>query len=354
MVAFVCCIALQNVLGQVKAKEFEVFADSLINQKMQLYDIPGLSVGITKNGEYYSKGYGVKDIETKERIRAGSIFHTASISKLFTAVAIAQLVQNRLLTYDDTLVKIVPELVYTDRRVENITIKTLMNHTSGLPDTYNYHWEYNNKDEGSLKKYILGTTLSLTVEPSKSYAYSNLGYDILGLVIEKVTKQSFEEYVAKNVLKPGGIRVGDFRYFKIPRKSRVSPHTKDRVTNRVLKRSVYPYTREHAPSSTLNASAKELTKWMNTFLTSLADPHSIYQKLIEPSSGPRIGLGFQLGEFNGNKSIGHLGGDQGFRSYLLMIPNKNIGIVLLANCDFNQNFRQEIVHEIAKKLFIAE
>lgn len=339
----------QNTFSQIK--EIEQFIDSLIAQKMSLYEIPGLAIGITENGKYeYVKGYGVKDIETKQKVNTKSVFHTASISKLFTAIAIAQLVHKGMLTYDDTLIKILPELKYTDKRVEKITLKTLLNHTSGLPDIYDYHWENNNKAVESLRKYILETSLNVTTEPSQSFAYSNLGYDILGLVIEKTTAQNFDEYLKKSVLKVSGMKSSDFRHFEIPQKLGVSPHSKDKITNQIFKRPIYPYTREHAPSSTLNASARDLTNWMNYFLKSLGDSDSVYKILTEPSFGPRIGLGFQLNVLENNKTIGHLGGDQGFRSYLLMIPDKSIGIVLLANCDFNQNFRQEIVHEIAKKL----
>ncbi|PCI00026.1 MAG: hypothetical protein COB81_09715 [Flavobacteriaceae bacterium] len=72
--------------------------------------------------------------------------------------------------------------------------------------------------------------------------------------------------------------------------------------------------------------------------------------MISPSfkANPYIGFGFQLGDINSKKTIGHYGGDRGFRSYLLMIPSEKIGLVLLANCDYDEDFRQEIIHPIAK------
>jgi CubicO group peptidase (beta-lactamase class C family) len=72
--------------------------------------------------------------------------------------------------------------------------------------------------------------------------------------------------------------------------------------------------------------------------------------MIEPTflSNPYISLGFQLSEIYSKKIIGHYGGDKGFRSYLIMIPEENIGLVLLANCDYDEDFRQEILHSIAK------
>ena len=72
--------------------------------------------------------------------------------------------------------------------------------------------------------------------------------------------------------------------------------------------------------------------------------------MIEPtfSSNPYMGLGFQLNTINSIKTIGHYGGDKGFRSYQIMIPEEKMGLVLLANCDYNEDFRQEIIHAIAK------
>ena len=77
-----------------------------------------------------------------------------------------------------------------------------------------------------------------------------------------------------------------------------------------------------------------------------------YKEMITSSfdSMQAIGLGFQLGNIGGHKTIGHFGGDKGFRSYLIMIPEERIGLVLLANCDYSEDFRQEILHPIAKLL----
>jgi CubicO group peptidase (beta-lactamase class C family) len=72
--------------------------------------------------------------------------------------------------------------------------------------------------------------------------------------------------------------------------------------------------------------------------------------MLKPSvdSYPHIGLGFQLSNFNFKKTVGHYGGDKGFRSYLMMIPEEKIGLVVLGNCDYQEDFRQEIIHPIAK------
>lgn len=343
----------QNIEGNTSVSGFLEEVDSIVHNKTNQYDIPGLAIGIIKGDSIiYSKGYGVKSIKSESLVTQETIFHTASISKLFTAVAVMRLLEQTTFSLDDKLVDILPELNYNDKRVENITIQNLLNHTSGLPDIGNYHWGYNNQSDNSLKNYILGLNLELESSPSSEYRYSNLGFDILGYVIEKVSEATFDDFMKENILNESGMNNSDFRFFKIPDSLKTSPHSKRLLTGNIYTRKTYPYTREHAPSSTLNSSSLELSKWMIAFLGSLDDSElgNVYSAMIEPSFSayPYIGLGFQLGSINSKKTIGHYGGDKGFRSYLVMIPQEKIGLVVLANCDYDEDFRQEILHSIAK------
>ena len=343
----------QNIESYASIAGLVEEVDSIVLNKMNQYNIPGLAIGIVKNDSIiYSKGYGLKSIENASPVTENTIFHTASISKLFTAIAVIRLVQRTIISLDDKVVDILPELNYNDKRVENITIRNLLNHTSGLPDISNYHWGYNNQSDNSLKNYILGLNLELDSNPSSEYRYSNLAYDILGYVIEKVSKSNFDDFMKENILNKDGMHTSDFRLFVIPDSLKTHPHSKRLITGNIYTRKTYPYTREHAPSSTLNSSSMELSKWMIAFLGSLDDSEfgNVYSAMIEPSFStyPYIGLGFQLSSIYSKKTIGHFGGDRGFRSYLIMIPNEKIGLVVLANCDYNEDFRQEILHPIAK------
>lgn len=328
---------------------FDKKVDSIIAKKMNAYNIPGLSIGIVKSDSIlYSKGYGIKNINTKDLVTANSNFHTASISKLFTAQAIMILVQENKISLENKLTEIIPELKYKDERVKNITIKSLLNHTSGLTDVSSYNWKNNNQSDNSLKNYILGLNIKLQSEPHTEYNYSNLGYNILGYVIEKLSETNFDEFVKENILIPSQMSNSDFRYFKIADSIKTSPHSKRMISKKIYERKIYPYTREQAPSSTLNSSANDLSKWMISFLKS---SNSLgFEKMREPSFNqyPYIGLGFQLNKLNKEKIIGHYGGDKGYRSYLIMVPEKRIGLVLLANCDYHEDFRQEILHPIVK------
>jgi CubicO group peptidase (beta-lactamase class C family) len=97
----------------------------------------------------------------------------------------------------------------------------------------------------------------------------------------------------------------------------------------------------------LNSSAAELSKWMLSFLKQF-DHDETLLLMTQPSTPVynSVGLGFQLYNVQGKKSFGHFGGDKGFRSYLLMIPEEKLGFVALANCDFNEDFREEVVDQL--------
>jgi len=349
----------QNLEVKKSLNGFNEKVDSIVISKMNEYNIPGLSIGLVKNDTImYATGYGVRNIEKQNPVSERTIFHTASISKLFTSSAIIQLVNDGLISLDDKLYTIVPELKFKDERIKKISIKNLLNHTSGLPDVRDYHWENNNQSDTSLKDYVSSLNLALDSTPALAYSYSNLGYNLLGYVIEKKTGILFEDYLKTNILLASGMVSSDFRYFQIHDSLITSPHSKSKTSGNVYERETYPYTREHAASSTLNASALELSMWMNYFLKKAKQntPGNNYALTLAPTSAKfsNVGLGFQQYHFESKHAIGHYGGDKGFRGFLMMIPEDNVGLVVLGNCDYNEDFRQEIIHPIAKLMLTMQ
>lgn len=217
----------QNIVANPSVIGLFEKVDSVVVNKMNQYNIPGLSIGLVRNDSIiYNKGYGVRSIKTDNLVTENTIFHTASISKLFTAVATMKLIEQNVIKIDDKLVEILPELKYVDKRVENITIKNLLNHTSGLTDISNYHWDNNNQSDNSLKEFVLGLNLKLDSDPSSEYQYSNLAYDILGHAIEQVSGSTFDDFLKDNILNKSGMYSSDFRYFKIHDSLKTSPHSK--------------------------------------------------------------------------------------------------------------------------------
>ncbi|MTB51080.1 serine hydrolase [Lewinella sp. W8] len=337
--------------GPAASWELSDQVDELVLQIMSEHQLPGIAVGVARaDTVLYARGYGWADLDTLRTVTETTLFHTASVSKLFTAQAVMQLVADGALDLDDRIVALIPGLQVTDPRFSDVTVRQLLNHTSGLPDLSNYHWRRYHTDPGSLERYLLAEDWQLSTTPGTTFAYSNLGYDLLGHVVATVSQQAFEDYVKARVLEPGKMHDSDFRHFLLPDSLLARPHTRHWLTGAVRTRTIYPYTREHAPSSTLNASPEELAKWMANVLGALAreKEDGFWRQMVDPSTvlTDRIGLGFQRYDLDGTAAVGHFGGDRGFRSFLVLVPESDLGVVVMGNGDYAEDFRREIARGI--------
>jgi CubicO group peptidase (beta-lactamase class C family) len=197
--------------------EFEKM-DRIISTFQKKWGIMGLSAAVTKDGRLvYAKGFGYADERDGEPVDANNQFRLASVSKLITAIAIMQLNENEKLGLDDPVFGsdgILNDSIfmnYSDPRIENITVRHLLTHTAG--------WSRRSGDpmfQPHLVAKKMKTSLPVTNEttiqyvlnkklnyvPGSRYSYSNVGYVILGKVIEKVSKMSYEDYVKLNILFP--------------------------------------------------------------------------------------------------------------------------------------------------------
>ncbi len=192
--------------------------DRKVEHFISSWRIQGASVAITKDERLvYAKGFGVANSETGETVQPGHLFRIASVSKLITAVAVLKLVENEILDLDDQVFG--PEgilndsifLDYRDLRVEQIKVKHLLNHTAGW-SRYSGDPMFNSlyiarKMEVSPPaglEYIIAFALAnrLNYRPGTRYSYSNLGYAILGKIIERKSGMPYQDYVVMNILKP--------------------------------------------------------------------------------------------------------------------------------------------------------
>ena len=183
----------------------------------------------------------------------------ASVSKPFAATAIVQLVEQGLIDLDATVVSYLPYFALEGGAYDEITIRQMLNHTSGMPDVRDYEWDKPQTDEGAAERYVRSLSSEQMIgPPGGQWQYSNMAFDTLADVVHKVTGQTFEDYVREHILDPLGMVESDFYY----------PGTREelRTTGHIWRQGpavsdVYPYNRRHAPSSTLNSSVVEMTRW---------------------------------------------------------------------------------------------
>src|SRR6478736_392185 len=180
--------------------------DSLLVQEFGVGG-PGGAVLIKKNDStIFSRGYGLADLETKEQITTKTLFNLGSISKTFVANGVLLLQQQGKLSVEDNLIKYFPD--FKNKKIgEKIKIKHLLTHTSGLPD---------NREVGKDTVFYLTAkdaenwapelkVDSLEFEPGTNYHYSNPAYNGLALIIEKVSGQKWQDFVAENIFEPSGM-----------------------------------------------------------------------------------------------------------------------------------------------------
>lgn len=196
--------------------------DQQIEAFMKKWNIVGASVAVVKDERLiYTKGFGYADKENNVKVEPKHLFRVASVSKLITATAIMKLVDDGVLNLTDTIfgengiLNQKEFLTIKDQKAKGITVKNLLNHTSGWtnkkgdPMFQNLAIAKKMKAELPLKtetviQYVLENR-KLDYKPGRKSVYSNLGYAVLGLVIEKVSKQTYEDYVLSQILNPIGI-----------------------------------------------------------------------------------------------------------------------------------------------------
>lgn len=312
--------------------------------------LPGLSVGIVKDNRVWFVGeYGTVNHSTGTPVERSTLFHQASISKTFVASAVMQLVGNGHVELDSPISEYLPYFAMDDERYRAITVRQLLSHTSGMPDENDYGWSRPEYDEQSLERYVRGLSgRKLLSDPGVKFAYSNIGFEILGDLIAKVSGMSFELYMKSHILEPAGMRSSSF--LKQEAATRIaSPHVLGADSGYGVRVSnIFPYNRAHAPSSTLYTNAEDMCQYMLMHLNrGVAEDGN---EVLQPGSfdtmwnpyaatgfspmNAQVGLSWFIGEYSGQRILSHTGWDTGFMSNLFLLPQANIGIVVMTNCEY--------------------
>ena len=319
--------------------EIETFLQSLIDTG----GIPGITIAITIGEDIiYTNGFGVTNTDTKKKLEPKNTFHIASVSKTFTATAVMQLYERGKIDINKPLITYLPYFKLKDERYKDITIKQMLNHTSGMPDVDDYEWDKGVSDEGAAERYVRSLSDSVLIsKPGTEFHYSNIAFDIMADLIAKVSGMSFEKYVKENILTPLEMNESSFYYPEIKRSLRTSPH----IGNPPKVLPVYPYNRMHAPSSTLNTNVLEMSHWAIANIyngkyknSQILSPET-HLMMMTPTflrnkdQNISIGLSWFMYPYKGMTNYEHGGSDDGYRSLLTLIPEKKIGIIILSNIE---------------------
>jgi len=313
--------------------------EKFIEKQMNKGKIPGMSVIIVKGDKtVYQKGFGYSDIESKKPVTSKSLFEIGSNSKAFTALGILNLQKSGLIKIDDEVIKYIPWLKVKYKKKEaSITIEELLHHTSGIPFKTIDKIPVSNNDyalENTVKTLI---NIDLNSKPGEKFQYASMNYDVLGLIIEKVTGVSYEKYIEENVLKPMEL---DSTY--LYSSELIGKDIAKGYKLGILKPRLYnaPVSRGNKPAGYIISSAEDMAKWIKIQLGTF-DESKFSKDLIENSHIPnrRVapladGSSYADGWFvyqKGGGEISHGGNNPNYSSFIVFRPEDKVGIAVLSN-----------------------
>ena len=362
LLCFALAFLVLGVLSESLAQSHEDSAESKIDalfSGVTAPDAPGLAALVRENGKtVFEQGYGLRDLRTKTKIDAHTNFRLASFTKQFTAMAIMLLAHDSKLGYDETLTEIFPDFpVYG----KSITIRNLLNHTSGLPDyedlmeraerTNGQRWSPEKQIQDSEVLELLKKEKSGKFAPGTSWSYSNSAYVVLGLIVAKVSGKPYSEFLGERMFTP----------LKMDR-TLVHQKGKNKVEDRAFGHSrehdAFQETDQSSTSATLGdggiySNLEDLAKWddalrNHTLLSEKEMQPALTPVKLNDGSEPRwpteanddnlhpgkpvsYGFGWFLDPYNGRRRMWHTGSTMGFRTVIERFLGENLTIIILSN-----------------------
>lgn len=307
-----------------------------------------MALAVTHNdATLVARGFGVKRFGQATPVSDTTLFHMASVTKPFVATAVMQLVEQGRLALEDSVARHLPYFRLDDRRSSEITIRQLLSHTAGMPDVGDYGWDRPETDNDALERYVRDLHVAKLIDsPGNRHSYSNVGFEVLGDVVAKVSGRSIEDYVTKFILNPLGMTSSTLMAPRANPELLATPHTLTDTGDSIVS-SIFPYNRAHAPSSTLCCNAREIARWMIANLSGgvlsgarVLKPETLEQMwapVAEAQHYPRrfVGLSWFISYYRGYRVISHSGSDLGFNSMCLLLPERALGISFMCNADYS-------------------
>ncbi|HET7551663.1 MAG TPA: serine hydrolase [Gemmatimonadaceae bacterium] len=342
--------------------------DSYVARVMKEFQVPGLSVAIVKDGKVaVAKGYGVRELRKPGKVDAHTRFGIASNTKIFTATALALLVEEGKLEWDAPVIRYLPAFAMYDPWVtREITVRDLLVHRSGLGlGAGDLMWwpssDYSREEVVQHLRYIKPATSFRS-----AYAYDNVLYSVAGELIKAVSGQSWEDFVSSRILSKIGMTGSNVRASLATKGDNDAvPHAEVEGTVR----PITPFANDNVdPAGGINSSAADMAKWLIVQLDSgrvadgsrLFSPRSTRQlwamvtpipignpapelEALRPQfNGYALGLGVR--DYRGRKILTHTGGLPGYVSQVTMVPSLRLGIVVLTNMESGSAFQSITYH----------
>ena len=313
-------------------------------------DIPGCAVSVMRDGRIvYTQGYGSANLEYGIPITPSSVFHVASISKQFTAMAVALLVAEGRVSWDDDIRRYVPEVPGLGAR---ITLGHLAHHTSGLRDQWSllrmagWRWEEDVVKQADVLD-LTSRQRALNFKPGSQFLYSNTGYTLLAVVVERVSGQSLRQFTDERIFAPLRMTGTHFQddHAAIVRNRAYAYAPGDDGTYRL---SIPNF--DTVGATSLFTTVEDLARWDRNFYTAevggrgaLADLHR--RGTLRQDRLISYAMGLVHGAHRGHATVGHGGADAGYRAEFLRFPDQRLSVAVF--CNFPSSDPDRLVRAVA-------
>ncbi|GLR19972.1 serine hydrolase [Portibacter lacus] len=347
-------VVLASVSSKAQQGQYKEI-ENYIEEARKSWEIPGLAVALIKDGEVvYKNGFGVKELNKPGRVDENTVFSVASNTKAFTSMAVGILVQQGKLSWDDPVIKHLPDFQMYDPQVtRKVTIRDFLSHKSGLGLwAGDLTWWDSNYDKAEVIRRI--RFQKPVADLHEKYIYCNLGYLVVGEVIAKVSGMTYEKFIETQFFDPLGMTRSLMSVSGLPNMENVAvPHS---GVNGELVPIAQLNVDNCAPAASVVTSVNDLTHWVQmqlangtykshkileeSIIEETRKPHSIInvskwskENLNPYTNFSSYALGWRVFDFRGEYLVEHTGGLDGMLSYVGFIPEENIGVILVTNSD---------------------
>ncbi|KZS38276.1 serine hydrolase [Aquimarina aggregata] len=316
------------------AQNLEGKFDTLLREKYKS-DGSGATILVAKRGDIiYHKAFGLANIELDVPMRPNHVFEIGSITKQFTSIAILMLMEQGKLSIEDEITKFIPDYPTHGKK---ITIHHLLNHTSGIKSYTSMNLSKiarNDMTPTEMIDYFKNEPLDF--DPGDKWSYSNSGYFILGYIIEKISKQTYEDFVEQHIFKKLQMNSSRYGHKSEIIKNRASGYqTKNGYINSNYLSMTLPYA-----AGSLMSTVEDLFKWQTALNKNSLVKKETLQKAytnysLNNGDPTNYGYGWLTYDVNDVPAIQHGGGIFGYTSYEIYVPKEDVYVVILTNCNCN-------------------
>jgi CubicO group peptidase (beta-lactamase class C family) len=336
--------------GPTTVEEMEAFVDGFMNSQMKAGPVAGAAVVVVKDGQvFFQKGYGYEDAEKRVPVDpAQTLFRPGSVSKLFTWTSVMQLVEQGKLDLDADVNTYLKDFKVASTFPQPVKLRNIMTHTAGFEDgAVGYLFAGKVEDLLPLGKWVAAHEPTRVRPPTTDFSdgtgasYSNWATALAGHVVEVVSGQSFDDYVAQHIFQPLGMERSTFGE---PLPESLAPRMSGGYTFEAgaFKSHGFEFIHAAGPAGSLSSTVSDMARFMLAHLQdgALGDAHILkpetaqlmHSRVMSPD--PALNghaLGFYETYINGHRIIGHGGDTQFFHSILSLMPETGVGLFATVN-----------------------